>query len=46
MLEWKPMNAAMKNAMWFTDQPEPREDAPDVKMKLQVSAYIEMILSE
>ncbi len=46
MPEWTPMTADMKNSIWFTDKPEPREDAPDEKMKLQVAAFIDQVLSE
>lgn len=46
MPEWTPMSADMKNAMWFTDHPEPREDAPDGKMKPQISAFTDKIISE
>ena len=44
MPEWKPLDADSKNTMWFTDRPEPREDAPDERMKLQVKAFAEKIL--
>ena len=44
MPEWKPLDAESKNAMWFTDKPEPREDAPDERMRLQVKAFAHKIL--
>ena len=44
MPEWKPLDAELKNAMWFKDAPTPCEDAPDKRMQLQVKAFRDKIL--
>ena len=44
MPEWKPLDAELKNTMWFKDAPTPCEDAPDKRMQLQVKAFRDKIL--